>query len=811
MTKRKRKSPTKSTISRKTSVKRRQNNQRASLIFPLFLLVLVSGALSFFYVDHLVVSRLSSRKLAQAPVIFSQALRVVPDNTFSLDTLLNQLQARQYRRVSSTPQYPGEYYLSQKELRLITREFVGANGRTETSSEILIDLNTGQFHNISNPHTSNVFFLEPQVVTYLGSADTRRSNYKTLDSIPEKLLDAVLATEDQRFYHHSGIDLIGIGRAAAINLLSLQIKQGGSTITQQLAKNMLFSPKRTIIRKVLEALAAISLEMRLSKEQILELYLNEVYLGQTGAVAIHGVAEAATHFFGKEIEAISLADCALLAGLIRAPSYYSPRRHPQRAINRRNTVLNSMKEQGAISSQELKLAKLAKLSIIPLPSTPQTAAHFVSALRNKLEESFNVSAAMTSGLAIYTGLDLNLQQCAANAVAIQLDKLEKTYPALKRKPALEASLVAIEPHSGLVKAWIGGRNFSNNQFDHVFQAKRQIGSTIKPFIYLTALDSNSYSDSPHFTAISILPDQPTEVRLVTGQTWRPENYDHRYRGQVTLRYALEQSLNLPTVYLSQQIGITNFARTVQDFGLAKAVLEVPALALGALESTLLQSTTAYAALANNGIYVAPRLFISAQEPDKTVLLTSRISERRVASEPAAYVTTNILQGVVERGTGRIVRQSGWNGLAAGKTGTTNETRDAWFMGYTPTLAVGVWTGYDDNKKLGLTGASAAAPIWAAFMQCAKGYQTEFDFIMPPGAILARLDAKSGQLAGPNCPAENIVEEVFIRGTEPNTICSLHSGDSNRFRNADLPFEPYQEKPSPHRRQNSFWDYLMGQE
>lgn len=811
MAKQKPKKTTRKKNSRRKVVKKSPPGQRrGKILSALFLIAIVSAAATYLYVDHLVVSRLSSRKLAQAPVVFSHAVRVVPDNSFSLKILLNQLQTRQYRRVDSAPQYPGEYFLGNDNLQLITREFVDAYGRNEPSTEVLIDLQTNKFHKISNPSEAAVFFLEPQVVTYLGSANSRRSDYKPLDTLPQDLIDAVLATEDQRFYQHFGIDLTGIIRAAAINLISLRIKQGGSTITQQLAKNMLFTPKRTILRKLLEALAAISLENRLTKRQILELYLNEVYLGQTGAIAIHGVAEAADHFFGKEIESISLADSALLAGLIRAPSYYSPRRHLQRAIDRRNTVLRLMNEQGVISSQKLKQAESGKTTIIPLPPAPQTAAHFVSALRNKLEENFNLSAAMNSGLAIYTGLDVNLQHCAINAINSQLDRIETAYPTLKRKPDLEAALIAIEPHSGLVKAWVGGRNFSSNQFDHVSQAKRQLGSTIKPFIYLTALDYSNYSEAPSYSAISVLPDQPTEIKLYNGQIWQPENYDHRYRGQVTLRYALEHSLNLPTVFLSQQIGIHTIARTIREFGIAETVLEVPALALGALESTLMQATAAYAALANNGIYVAPRLFISAQEPNQTVLFTSRIDERRVASEPAAFVTTNLLQGVVERGTARIIRQNGWSGLAAGKTGTTNETRDAWFIGYTPTLAIGVWIGYDDNKKLGLTGAGGAAPIWSMFMQCAEDYQADFDFIMPPATILARLDSKSGQLAGPNCPQEDVIEEVFVRGTEPKIPCSLHPAAGSPIVHSEPQLNQYQQPPASHRRSTSFWDYLTGE-
>jgi penicillin-binding protein 1B len=586
----------------------------------------------------------------------------------------------------------------------------------------------------------------------------------------------------------------------------MRLVEGGSTLTQQLAKNLFLSPKKTIWRKLAEVPTALSLERHLSKDQLLELYLNEVYLGQEGAIAVHGFPEAASAFFGKRIEDLSADEAAVLAGIIKAPSYYNPRKHPDRARERRNTVLSKMRDLGFISATDYAAGVAKPLTTAPQQHHRRVAPYFASALEADLSQSIDLESVPVSGLAVYTGLDLGMQRCAEQAIENGLTRLEKNHPVFgKRTAPLEAALVAIEPHSGLVKAWVGGRDFSQSQFNRVSQGVRQIGSTIKPFLYLTALDGtlNSYKVA---SPISVLEDKPMAIAARRQATWIPENYDRDFRGDVTLRFALENSLNMPAIYVAQRVGIPALARTVEAFQLTASVPRVPALALGALDTTLLKVTSAYGALASMGMYVQPRLFVSALDDAGDRLSTSKIVERRIADESASYVLTNMLQGVLSRGTGKGARTAGFEREAAGKTGTSDKARDAWFIGYTPNLSVGVWVGFDDNSPTGLSGGQAAAPIWGDFMKCSEPFMGDLPFIRPPGVSVVPIDAKSGEVATRECPSENVVEEVFVRGTEPVSPCSQHSGDPVS-ESQDLGSRAGPDR-SNQAREHSFWEAIF---
>ena len=763
------------------------------------LMIAAAFSVVYLYIDRRVAGRLSQRSSAPPlAAVYSDMFTLNPHRPVGPAQLREQLIKRRYREASSAPAVAGEFRLSGSALEIVTREFRGPDGLTRPSQRVIIkDISSSDYEALS---------IEPQVIAALGGGDIRAAEYKTLEQFPDHLAQAVIAVEDERFYRHRGVDFTGILRAAAENVRAMRIVQGGSTITQQLAKNLFFAPARSIIRKVLEAFAAVSLENRLSKEQILELYLNEVYFGQEGAVAIHGVAEAAKTFLGKKVEALSLSESALLAGVIKAPSYYSPRKHFKRSIQRRNIVLQRMLDLNMIGLSEYKNASQIRIPIIAENLHQRKAPYFIESLKQQLAASFNIEALILEGLAVHTGLDLDMQECAENAVSKVLAVLEKQHPGLKRsRGALQGALVAIEPYSGKIRAWVGGRNFAASQFDRVSQAKRQVGSTIKPFVYLTALDRN-LNRYKVATAASILSDRPMEINLVTRDAWVPENYDHEFRGDVSLRYALENSLNLPAVYITQKYGIEALARTIESFKLAHEVLPVPALALGATDTTLLNLTAAYAGLANGGVYAEPRPFISIIDAAGQILASSAVHEERIAGEDAGYVLSNILQGVIERGTGKTVRRLGYSAPAAGKTGTTNETRDAWFEGFTPDLAAGVWVGFDDNRKIGLTGGVAAAPIWAEFMKCVSKFHAALDFLPPPGVVFIEIDAATGQLATTECPQENIITEVYVRGTEPRRPCREHAGaPKEEVPDYSLP----QRMPKRPRRERSFWDILLG--
>ncbi|MDP1587969.1 MAG: PBP1A family penicillin-binding protein, partial [Prosthecobacter sp.] len=742
--------------------KRRKRKSQAKpsglipLLFLLVLAVIVATGFTYLRVNRRVINRLHAPESSEIPAIYSDSMLITERLSIPATRFREMLLARRYREADTQPQNPGEFALRDGVFHIYTQQFRSAAGKVVKPARVSWNSRTSSIVNESYPGVQ-AFLLEPQVISYLGSVDQRASNYKQLDNIPRFLTGAVLAVEDERFFEHHGIDFLGIARAMVKNILAMRIVEGGSTITQQLAKNLLFTPRRTLGRKIMEMFAAFSLEEQLEKRQILELYLNEVYLGQEGAVAIHGVAEASRVFFGKTVQELGLGECVLLAAMIKAPSAYSPRRHLDRSWRRALLVLDKMEEQGLITSGQNVKARAVKPTIIQATLHKRAAPHYVASLTRELEPLINLEAAALSGISVYTGLDSEMQACAERSLVEGLSAAEKRHPRLQKKPGdkpLEGALVAIDPQNGKIKAWVGSRDYSENQFDHVNQASRQIGSTIKAFLYLTALDTG-FADYGVATPLTILPDQPLRIALAGNKTWSPDNYDNKFRGDVTLRYALENSLNSAAVALAQRIGLKRFVSTVSKFNLADKIVAVPSLALGTADTSLLRLTAGYAALAAGGHYTAPRMWLSVLDKGSTPLLTAPIREARVADENAVYVLTNILQGAIERGTGRNVRVSGYRRDAAGKTGTSNDARDAWFQGYTPGLAAGVWLGFDDNSELGVTGGAAAAPIWAAFMQCIEPFVEDSSFERPSGVVSVEVDGVSGERATAQCPPENV--------------------------------------------------------
>lgn len=780
----------------------RRPRSRAGVIVALCLVV-IAGLVGTMYglTDQLVARRLAQGQRSAVPAVYSDAFEL-PARPLTPSRARAILTSRRYREVAGRPSSEGEFSIDGTILHLSTRGFADPDGRRALPQEVRFDLVAGRLTSASG-RPLEVIELEPQIVAHLGGDSLRASSFTPLERIPAALTNAVIAIEDERFFHHFGIDPIGIARAMVANVLAGGFVQGGSTLTQQLAKNILLTPRRTIGRKIREAFAALSLERRLSKERILELYLNEVYFGQEGAVAIHGAPEAARTFFGKRIEDISVSEAALLAGLVQAPSAYAPRRHFKRALARRDIVLGKMRDLGFIDAATYTTAVRETPTVIAESTYRQVAPHFVAALRTALTDEFGDDAPLDS-MVVHTGIDLDTQACAERAVANGLARLEKDFPRLKKGASpLEAAIVAIEPFSGKIRAWVGGRDFRRNQFNHVSQAVRQIGSTIKPFLYLTALDAdlNSYKVA---TPISVLSDRPMRIDVRAQPTWEPENYAREFHGDVTLRYALEHSLNLPAVHVGQRVTPAALARTARLFRLGDRIDAVPALALGAADTSLLRLTAAYGALANGGVFVEPRVYTFALDGRGEVLAAVNVREARVAQESSVYVLNNILQGVLSRGTGKGARQFGFNGAAAGKTGTSNDTRDSWFVGFTPDLVAGVWLGFGDNRPTGLTGGRAAAPIWGEFMHCRAPSGDDVAFLPPPGVTFVRIDGRTGELASDHCPSEDVVQEVFVAGTEPRRYCRLHGGGEEA-----PPVASDAADDATPRRQRGLWESLFG--
>jgi penicillin-binding protein 1B len=765
------------------------------------LLAVIICGLVFFYINSLVRSRLESGIHNSGSAILSDTKKLRLSQKSDLADLNKALEERGYRKIALEKNDQardkldvGEYVETESALTLYRRSFSDVSGKTRAA-----EIETISFPQDRTKIAPSEIILEPQTLANLSTTESRVSTYLPIDKIPKHMQQAVLAIEDSRFYSHFGIDPIGIARAFVTNISAGRMLQGGSTITQQLAKNLFFSSKKTILRKLLEIPASISLEVRLSKDKILEMYLNEVYLGQDGSVAIHGIAAASKVFFGKSVQELSIPEAALLAGIIQAPSAYAPRRFLSKAAARKNQVLLKMKEFGYISEQQYKQTKSQKIKIVSDFKHKKQLPFYISSLRERLAAEIELDLATQKGITVNTGLEPWHQECAEDAIAAAMKKIEQSNPALARKKSpIEAALVAIEPFSGKIKAWVGGRDFSRSQFDRVSKPSRQIGSTVKPFVYLTALDGslNSYKTA---TAISVLKDQEFSLKLPNGSVWSPQNYDNKFRGDVTLRYALENSLNIPAVSITQKYGIKSLTKTLQVLNLKEEIKDLPSVALGALDTNLLSLTAAYSALANGGVYIEPRLFTSVVDSDGNQLMHSDINERRIAAEGPTFVLTSILEGAVERGTGNAIRKLGYVGPAAGKTGTTNDARDAWFVGYTPELAVGVWLGFDDNKKIGLTGGQAAAPIWGEFMKCVSKYHKFEDFIAPPSVQLLEIDPLTGLLFNEDCPNQRGVKEYFVNGTEPKFAC----------RPGVMPAQSEISEPEPKRRKKSLWDDLFG--
>ncbi|MBL7661632.1 PBP1A family penicillin-binding protein [bacterium] len=762
------------------------------------------------FMRRLVIYKIHERNLEESSLILSRAFPLHLDQQVNAVKLFDRLARLQYSKVdlNTLELQPGQYQETPDGIRIHLRSFISADTGNVPSKLIDIAINAGSIQTLydrkAQRNLSQVS-LEPEQLSILGSEGSRINSQLTLSSYPKSLIRAILSIEDERFYYHFGIDPIGITRAIFTNIRRGAFVQGGSTLTQQLAKNLFFNSWPGVLRKPFEAISAVLIELGFSKDQILEFYLNEVFLGQEGNTAIHGFQQASRYFFNKQAPELSLAEAALLAGLVKGPTRYSPRRHLERAVQRRNLVLQKMLELEKISKSEYDQSVRQKTVIAKNTNFASPAPYFLDYLKKSVRDYLGDILNTKNPLKIYTGLDREYQNCAEQALSSTLIQLEKAYPHLgKHKLPAQAALVSVVPQTGEIRAWVGGRDYAKNQFDHVNLASRQPGSTFKPFVYLTALDRklNQYRVA---RTTSLLSDEPTTINIPGSGPWSPANYDHKYRGDVTLRFALMHSLNLPTIYLAQKIGIDAIAQTAAAFGFGTNLPRVPALALGAGEISPLRLIHAYAALANGGTAVTLRPVLAVADGEQ-LSHRAAISETQLASPAAVYVLTTILQDAVNSGTGDVIRSMGYQGDAAGKTGTTNDLRDAWFAGFTPNLATVVWLGFDDNTPLRLTGAKAAAPIWASYMLCVKGLEPEGRFIPPPGVTFKEVDSQSGMLATEDCEQESVVTEVFVEGTEPVTECRLHGGRGGRDYEGD-DHGDFGSNQALHRR--SWLDRLLG--
>ena len=637
------------------------------------------------------------------------------------------------------------------------------------------------------PTTEQLTSIKPAVKTLVYDARGRvlHEFYKenrssaALKDIPRHMINATISTEDRSFYQHWGVDLWGIGRAMIANVTRRRTSEGGSTITQQLARNLLGSYERTLTRKLKETALAIDIERNYSKDQILEMYFNQIYFGE-GA---YGVEAAAKTYFGKTLGELSLSEIALLTGIPANPSIYSPRRKPAAARARRDKVLRNMLATHAITQVEFDNAIGAPLGVTPQRYSNDRAPYFTEMVRLHLDEQYGSSMVYEGGLRVYTTLDLDLQEAAQRALERQLTTLEtelrlkRTYanyaaPVADQPPVkldyLQGALVAVDPRNGYIRALVGGRDWNHSNFNRATMALRQPGSAFKPFIYTAAIDNG-------FQPTDIIVDEPVSFPGADGKPYEPGNYDQTFRGPVTLRYALQQSINIPAIKLLRKVGTSLVASYARRMGIKSALGQNLSLALGSSEVTLLELVSSYGVLANRGIRNDPIFVLKVEDSHGNVLERNAPRPTEVLTEETAGTMTSMLQSVMDHGTGYPARLRGFTIPAAGKTGTMDDYMDAWFVGYVPSLVAGVWVGFDQKKTIGpsVTGARAALPAWTDFMIAATRGRPVEEFPVPAGTVSRAVCAETGMLATRVCPT--ITTETYNEGSEPTEYCSVHPG------------------------------------
>ena len=604
--------------------------------------------------------------------------------------------------------------------------------------------------------------VDSEPVARLYGDDWRVTEPVRIDELPPHVARAFVAAEDVRFYRHPGIDPFGLARATAANVRHGEVTQGGSTITQQLIKQKLFSNQRTLRRKVPEMALALILSVRMSKNEVLEGYLNEVYLGEHGGAPIYGIDEASWVFFDKPPAKLTPDEAALIAGIVRAPNRDTPVKRPEEARDRRDAILRVMHEKKWLTDDEYERARARRIRLEEgtLPDAPY--GHYLSALRTELATIDRRIPA--SGIRIVAHLDPEMQEAAERVARSGTAALRRRSRYLAARDDLQVAILSADPHSGAVRALVGSREFVVDAYDRTRRMRRQPGSALKPFVYAAALETRE------LTPATSLNDAPMRVELARNEFWAPRNYDERFRGPVSLRVALEQSLNVPTVRLADDVGLKTIEDKLEDFGFEEEFERVPSLPLGVTEVTLRELVAAYSAFPSLGNVPELHLVSEVRNRRGRTIYRRKPRAERAVDAPVAWLMHDLLRGVVLRGTASRLTAEGLDHVA-GKTGTTTDYRDAWFVGYAPDLVTGLWIGCDGGAPLRLSAAEAAVPLWGAYMERVKTSREE---IAPPEGILFRdIDPTNGLLWRPGC--EGPVREAFLQGTEPTTNCRPGGG------------------------------------
>jgi penicillin-binding protein 1B len=744
----------------------------------IFLLVVGAGIGTYYWISfgRMIDLRLSGHIQQTTARIYAAPLRIYSGESLTLAYMANHLQRAGYSEldVSGTP---GRYVLhgNEIEIRPSSESYFGGKNR------LVVDFsNTAiqKIRSMDNGAALDSAEVDPELLTSLFDNSREKRRAISYNDIPKVLRDAVLSVEDRRFFEHPGFDPIRILGAAWADLRRGARVQGGSTISMQVARSFFFNMDRTLRRKVAETVVALELEHRFNKQQIFELYANEIYLGNRGSFAIHGFGEASLAYFNKDLREVTLPEAAFLAGIIHAPNRYSSsERKPERAVEARDRALLAMTENGVLTPDQARDAKKTPLKIVGGGLEGSTAPYFVDMVKDHLLDRFSESDLLSQSFRVYTTLDPELQRMASDAVDAGVKNIDtqlaKRYARWKKEgqpaPQAQVAMLVLDPHTGEIKALIGGRDYGESQLNHVL-ARRQPGSAFKPFVYAAAFEGAVDGVQPIVTPATTVMDEPTTFDF-DGKEYTPSNYGEKFRGQVTVREALTFSLNVATVKVAELVGYTRVTDMAHQFGLDPSIQPTPSVALGAYEMTPLEVATGYTILANGGVRTEPMFIRNVVNAQGESLEQNSIRSRRALDPRVAYLVTSMLEDVIDHGTGATVRARGFDAPAAGKTGTS---RDGWFAGYTSNLLAIVWVGFDDNRDLGLSGANAPAPIWADFMKRAltlPAYRDVKAFEMPEGVTKVTIDPETLALATPECPVTR--EEVYIHGTEPTEFCPLH--------------------------------------
>lgn len=758
----------------------------------LLLLVVAGGGFLAWYMQGLgeiVTAKFEGKKWQIPSRIFADSMIIYPGMRLDLGQFDQRLFRLGYRSTKDLPTAMGEYRIRKKagtaevylkDFQYPLRDFKGYPIRITTKSGVIKSLKR-----LDRKQLLSSVELEPELLTGFYDSVWEQRKVVRLDEIPALVKDTVLAVEDERFYYHRGVDPVAVARAAVVNLQKGVVVQGGSTLTQQLMKNFFLDSERKMERKVKEALMAVVAEWKYSKEEILENYLNEIYLGQNGAQGIFGVWEASKFYFSKEPSQLTPGEIAILIGLIKAPNRYSPYRNVKGATKRRNTVLAKMVKDNLIPQDAYEQA----VGEVIEPRKPlrvrNGAPYFTDYLKKELADNYTQEDLTAEGLRIFTSLDMELQADAETALQTGLARLEKRYRHLRRKVKkddLQGAIVVIKPQTGEIKAMVGGRDYQQSQFNRVAQSKRQPGSIFKPFVYIAALTYGSKATGRPYSP-STLVDDTQFTWTFDNQDWSPENYKDKYFGIVSLREALERSLNSATARVAQDVGIKRVREMAYRLGIESPLPLLPSLTLGAVEVTPLEVGNAFGTLANNGVRTNLLAIKHVVDQNGAGLERRHVRVRKVLSPQVAYLANTMLRGVLDRGSGRGARSRGFKRPAAGKTGTTNDARDAWFAGYTPDLLAVVWVGFDRQTELGLSGSEAALPIWTDFMKRATKKTPPTRFLRPPGLVEVTVDPQTGYRATPNCP--KTAREYFLKSAAPKDFCPLHREGSEQVGHRDV--------------------------